>query len=182
MTSMIHARRLATAFGAILILAVAQPAFSQDVSESHLKAARAAIDSLGATEEFDLILPGAAQSLKGELIQKDPNLQDVIVETVDEEALKLAPRRGDLEKEAALAYARNFTEEELNAIAAFYTSPGGIAFKTKSPLVTRDVLQAADIWQKGLARDLAVAVNESLNKKSESGENAAPADPAAASD
>ncbi|MVA97754.1 DUF2059 domain-containing protein [Nitratireductor sp. CAU 1489] len=179
---MIHARRLAAALGATLILAVAQPAFSQDVSESHLKAARAAIDSLGATEEFDFILPGAAQSLKGELIQKDPNLQTVIVETVDEEALRLAPRRGDLEKEAALAYARNFTEEELNAIAAFYTSPGGIAFKTKSPLVTRDVLQAADIWQKGLARDLAVAVNEALSKKTASSENAAPADPAPAND
>ncbi|QDZ01958.1 DUF2059 domain-containing protein [Nitratireductor mangrovi] len=166
------ARRAAAAIVAVVAIGLTLPASAQDVSESHLQAARAAIGSLNATEEFDDILPAAAQALKAELIQKDPNLQGLIIEVVDQQALKLAPRRGDLEREAALAYARTFTEDELNGIAQFYTSAPGIAFKTKSPLVTRDLLQAADIWQKGLARDLAVAVNEEMKKRAGGGEAA----------
>ena len=111
-------RRTVSAAVAFAILAVAAPAFAQEnISESHLKAARAAVTAIKTTEDFDKILPQAAAALKAELIQKNPDLQAIIVKTVDEETLALAPRRADLEKEAALAYARVFTEQDLNDIA-----------------------------------------------------------------
>lgn len=144
-------------------LALAVPAAAQDVSDTHLKAARAAIAAIKATDQFDLILPQAAQALKQELIQKNPDLQQLISQTVDEHTLKMVARRSDLEKEAALAYARVFSEEELNAISAFYTTPVGQKLLSDGPIVTRKVLEAADIWQRGVARDLAVAVGEQLN-------------------
>src|SRR5690606_25335399 len=97
----------------------------------------------------------ASQALKAELIQKNPDLVDLINATVEENALALAPRRADLEKEAALAYARVFSEEELKAVTTFYTSPAGQKLLTDGPIVTREVLKAADIWQRGVARDLA---------------------------
>jgi hypothetical protein len=153
------ARRLAF----LAALAFAVPAAAQDVSDTHLKAARAAIAAIKATDQFDLILPQAGQALKQELIQKNPDLQQLISQTVDEHTLKMVARRSDLEKEAALAYARVFTEAELNEIATFYSAPVGQKLLSDGPIVTRKVLEAADIWQRGVARDLAVAVGEQLN-------------------
>lgn len=142
--------------GAVTLLAGAAQA--QDIAESHLKAAYAAISAIKATEQFDSILPGAAQALRAELIQKDPNLESVINATVNEQALAIAGRRADLEKEAATAYARVFSEQELTEIANFYGSPAGQKLLSDGPIVTREVLKAVEIWQNGIARDLAQAV------------------------
>ena len=149
---------------------------------SHLKAARAAVAAIRATEDFDRILPQAAAALKQELIQKNPDLQAIIIKTVDEETFALVPRRGDLEKEAALAYARVFSEEDLNAIATFYNSDAGKKLISDGPIVTRELLKAADIWQRGVARDLAQAVGTKLAAvvKSQAPDPAAPAPDATA--
>lgn len=135
---------------------------AQEISASHMKAARDAITAIRATEQFDLILPQAAQALKVELIQKDPNLQSVINATVDEKTLAMVGRRADLEREAASAYAKVFTEQQLNEIAAFYNSEAGKKLLADGPIVTREVIRAVEIWQTGVARDLAQAVAEQI--------------------
>ena len=157
-------RGTVTAAFAFAFLAVAAPASAQDnnISESHLKAARDAVAAIHATEDFDQILPQAAAALKQELIQKNPDLQEIIIKTVDEEALALAPRRADLEKEAATAYAKMFTEDELNAIATFYTSDAGKQLLANGPIVTRELFKAADIWGRGVGRDLSANVGAKL--------------------
>ena len=158
-------RRLVVLAGALALFAAAQPASAQEVADSHLAAARGAIAALHATDEFDLILPQAAQALKTELIQKNPDLQADIIAIVDQVAFSLAARRGDLEREAALAYARAFSEEELTQIGSFYVSEAGKKLLAQGPLVMREVFRAADIWQNGIARDLAVQVAEELGKR-----------------
>jgi hypothetical protein len=150
-------------------------ASAQEISASHLEAARAAIASINATEQFDEILPSAARALKGELIQKDPNLEALITKTVDDKALALASRRADLETESARAYANAFSEDELKAISAFYTSEAGKKLLAEGPIVTREVVKAANIWQNGIARDLATGVAEVL--AAQAGATAAPATP-----
>ena len=154
-------RAVSTAM-ALAFLAVAAPALAKEIAESHLKAARAAVAAIHATEEFDKILPQAANALKAELIRKNPDLQEVIVKIVDEETLALAARRADLEKEAALAYAKVFTEADLTAIADFYNTDTGRRLLEAGPIVTRELFKAADIWQRGIARDLATGVGSKL--------------------
>ena len=162
----LRSRRLAAAFGTLALVAGASlPAAAQEISDSHLSAARAVLASLHATDEFDFILPGAAQSLKSELIQKNPDLQAVIIEVVDQTAFTLAARRGDLEREAATIYARTFSEAELTEIATFYNSATGKKLLSDSPIVTREVIRAAEIWQNGIARDLAQQAGEELAKR-----------------
>ncbi|MBL8582070.1 MAG: DUF2059 domain-containing protein, partial [Rhizobiaceae bacterium] len=148
MISLRSARRTTTVLAALAVLAVSGPAFAQDVSESHLKAARAALNSIKATDNYDTILPAAAFALREELIRKNPDLTEIIDKTVAEQTIALAPRRADLEHEAALAYARVFSEEDLNTIAAFYNSATGQKLLSDGPIVTRQVTQAADIWQR----------------------------------
>ena len=66
---------------------------AQEVSEDQIKAARAAINALGITNQFDNILPNLAEQLKSTMIQANPNFGDAINSTVDATALALAPRR-----------------------------------------------------------------------------------------
>ena len=139
----------------------------EDISDSHLKAAREAIAAIHATDEFDQILPGAAAELKVQLYQKNPDLQPVISVIVDETALGLASRRADLEREAALAYAKVFTETELKEISAFYTSPVGKKLIGDGPIVTRELYKAADIWRAGIGRDLAVEAGKKIAEEAE---------------
>ena len=137
------------------------PAAAQDVPPEHLKAAKDVISALGATERFDAILPSLAERLKSEYILASPNYQDQIGKTVDAEALALAPRRADLEKEIATIFAKSFTADELKQIAAFYSSDVGKKYLKTLPLVQRDSLKAADIWANGISRDL---TNQSTQK------------------
>jgi len=173
-------RRLSTLLAASAVLALSSPVFAQDVSESHLKAARAAVAAIHATDSFDNILPQAAGALEAQLIQKNPDMQELIGKTVAEKALALASRRADLEKEAALAYAKVFSEKDLNDIAAFYSSDAGKKLLDSGPAVTRDLVKAADIWQNGVARDLAQQVGETLAAAAKATAPAAPAPDATA--
>ncbi|WP_192181113.1 DUF2059 domain-containing protein [Mesorhizobium amorphae] len=171
-------RSLSAILVASAVFAFSSPVFAQDVTESHLKAARAAVAAIHATDPFDNILPQAAAALEQQLIQKNPDMQELIGKTITDKAVALASRRADLEKEAALAYAKVFSEKELSDIAAFYSSDSGKKLLDSGPTVTRDLVKAADIWQNGLARDLAQQVGETLAAAAKANAPAAPAAPA----
>ncbi|MGE3364677.1 MAG: DUF2059 domain-containing protein [Rhizobiaceae bacterium] len=144
-------------------IVISHAAVAQEISEAHMKAARSAVAAIQATSDFDAILPQAALALKNQLISQNPDLQALIDSSVNEKALAMSSRRADLEKEAATVYAKVFSEEDLNAIATFYTSPAGKKLLADGPIVTREVLKAADIWQRGIARDLAQEVAKVLS-------------------
>lgn len=150
----------ATAFAAMVL--AAPFASAQDIAESHLQAARETISALNVTDEYDAILPQLAQILQAELIQKDPNMEQIISTTVQDEALKMVARRAALEGEVARAYANAFSEEELKAITAFYQSAPGKKLLSEGPIATREVMKAVEVWQNGLARDLAENVGKVL--------------------
>lgn len=96
------------------------------------------------------------------MIQRDPNLEALITSTVDNEVLALAARRGDLEQEAARVYAKVFTESDLKAISDFYSTDVGKKLIKEGPIATRGIVDAANIWQTGVARDLAKNVAEKI--------------------
>ncbi|PZO78395.1 MAG: hypothetical protein DI629_11875 [Mesorhizobium amorphae] len=162
------------------LLCLGGVASAQEISEAHIKAARGAIASLKATDTFDAILPAAATALKSELIRKNPDLEQLIVTTVDEKTIALAARRADLEREAALAYARVFTEPQLNEMAAFFGSETGQKLLSDGQIVNREVARAAEIWQRGVARDLAQSTGEALAAAAPAAPPAPEAAPAAA--
>ncbi|TCR83960.1 DUF2059 domain-containing protein [Rhizobium sp. BK376] len=139
-------------------------ASAQDVTDEQIKAARAAINALGITNQFDAILPNLAEQLKSTMIQANPNFGDQIAATVDQQALALAPRRADLEREAAITYAKAFSVDELKAISEFYTSDAGKKLLKDGPVATRELYKAADIWSQGISRDLASQSNDALAK------------------
>lgn len=141
--------------------AITLPAHAQEVTEAQLAAARDAIKALNVTDRYDNILPNLSERLKAQFIQASPNFQSQISSVVDEQALSLAPRRADLEREAATIYARSFSVDELKSIATFFNTTSGKKLLETQPLISRDLARAAEIWANGIARDL---TNQSTEK------------------
>ena len=77
-------RRAFAMIAASAFVATASAAHAQEISEPHLNSARAAIDAIQATDQFDMIIPQAAQALIQELIQQNPDLQYLVITTVRE--------------------------------------------------------------------------------------------------
>ncbi|AQT47214.1 DUF2059 domain-containing protein [Bartonella choladocola] len=174
-------RRLAATLGTVAILGMGVNfTYADDISEAQLQSAQKAIAAIHATDQFDEFLPSTARDLKDELMRKDPNLANVISDTVDEQAMALAKRRADLEKEAARAYAKHFSQAELDQITAFYTSDTGKKLLTEGPVAVRDILSAYDVWRQGVAQDLAANVGKAMAQKLGTQKRAAPNPPAAA--
>ncbi|WP_455466701.1 DUF2059 domain-containing protein [Bartonella sp. B39] len=138
--------------------------YAQGVSDQHLDSARKAISAIHATDQFDNFLPNAAHDLKNELISDDPNLATAISEIVDKQALALAKRRSDLEKEIAHVYARYFTQKELDEITAFYSSDTGKKFLTEVPNIARDAYSTFDAWRSALMQDLIKNVRKEMSE------------------
>lgn len=158
------AKRIRAGFAALALTVFVVPSvMAQEFTDAHLAAARSAIDAINATDPFDNILPAAAERIKSRLISNNLDLEDAISQTVDEQALELVSRRGDLEQEAARIYAAAFTEEELNAIAQFYQTEVGKKLLQNGPIVSREVNSAAAIWGRGIERDLLENVTNALN-------------------
>ncbi len=156
--------RRGLAIAAVAGASLAAPAAAQETSPSHLAAARAAVDAIDTTEQFDNILMNAATQIKSDLIGSNPDMQPQISDMVDERAIALAPRRNDLETEVSRIYAKLFTEDELKAIAAFYSSEGGKKLLRQGPIATREMLAAADVWSNGILRDLRRSSSEGMSQ------------------
>ena len=135
-----------------------------EVTPAHLAAARAAIKAISATDQFDNLLPNAATQVKSEFIPNNPDKESQISDMVDDRALKLASRRGDLENEVARIYAKMFTEDELNQIAKFYSSEAGKKLLAQGPAATREMMQSAEVWSNGIMRDLRQSAMEGMNE------------------
>jgi len=138
---------------------------AQELTPSHIKASKSALAASGATDQFDRILPAIANKVKSDIIAARPDLADPVSVIVDEETLKLAPRRGDLENESAAIYGRVFTEEELKEIQKFYSSSAGQKLLKEAPVITRELNKASKIWGSGILRDLNQAVDKKMKEK-----------------
>ena len=139
-------------------------ASAQDVSESHLDAAKAAMRATGATDRLNKILPEVAAFTKAGLIANRPDIEAQISVIVDEVAISLAPRRGPLEDEVAAIYANLFTEDELVKIEAFFSGEAGEKFLRLTPNLFRQVDEVGKVWRGGITRDMATTVGEKLKE------------------
>ncbi|HMN87151.1 MAG TPA: DUF2059 domain-containing protein [Bauldia sp.] len=156
-------RAVVIAFAAMTIASAPAPA--QEISSSHLKAAMAAIASAKASRGFDLLLPALSEKVQGQLIRVRPDLHLQITDVVEAVALKLVPRRADLDNDIARIWAKAFTEEELVAIAAFFNSPAGQKYSETAPRVIAESYQAAQNWSNRVEEEMLALARDELKKQ-----------------
>ena len=137
-----------------VLLPLASTQAQQQITDAHLRAAVEAYRALGTDGDFDVVLPGVAEQVATVLIQQRPDLHQVISLTVNEMAFQLAARRAELTNDVARVWAQAFTEQELRAITAFYTSPVGRKLAEVGEPVMTETVGALQAWSDRLATEL----------------------------
>jgi hypothetical protein len=140
--------------GVALAMATLGAANAQEISEARLAIAKQVVKSAPVLGNFDGILPDLMIDAQSRLINLRPDLYKQIATVVEATASSLVPRRSDLDNDIARAWARAFTDDELRAINAFFTSPAGKKYKMAAPTVGNDILQAGQNWADRLAAEL----------------------------
>jgi len=56
----------------------------------------------------------------------------------------------ELHKQLVPVYKKYFTQDEVKAVIAFYETPAGKKFAEKTPLITVESMQSAQVWGMGL--------------------------------
>jgi hypothetical protein len=127
---------------------------AQEVSESHLRAALAVIAAQPAFQDFNDILPRLVNDVQTRLTVQRLDLYQQISAAALDVGLEMAAKRAELNNDLARIWARSFTEEELNAIAAFFTSPAGAKLSQLGPQMIESSNQAAQTWAERLGEEL----------------------------
>ncbi|MBN9432008.1 MAG: DUF2059 domain-containing protein [Bosea sp.] len=148
-----------------LMVGCVAAANAQEVTESHLKAAVAAVQAAKTSKGFDNLLPLLSQQVQNRLIRLRPDQHQLIGQVVEQEAIDLVPRRNDLDNDVARIWAKYFTEDELNAITAFYKSPAGAKLAEIGPKVVAETLQSVKGWSDRVGEELYEKSREELKKK-----------------
>jgi hypothetical protein len=156
--------RRAALVAAIAVLP-ASPLLAQEISQSQLAAALDLVHATIATQTFDDQLPKVASEVAARLIKQRPDLNREIADTVQATALKLVPRRKDLDLDIARLYAKVFSEDELVAITTFLKSPAGQKYQVSGPKVFADTFNAVQAWADRVGSELLDKTREALKQQ-----------------
>jgi hypothetical protein len=126
----------------------------QEITDAHLQAAWRAVQAIGADKDFNAAIPDIAEQVQTILVQRRPDLYQQIGPIVTQAASELVVRRLDLNNDVARVWALAFTEDELNQITAFYTSPVGLKLAGVIDQLQADTLQAFQDWYERLASEM----------------------------
>ena len=154
---------------AVLGLSVAAmwtaPVAADDISPAQMQAALDAITATRGARGLDNVLPLLSDRTQNQLIRARPDLHKEIADVVEATALKLAVRRNDLDNDVARIWAKNFNEDELKTIAAFFKSPAGQKYLDVAPRVVTDSMQAVKGWSDRVGEELLEKSREELKKQ-----------------
>ncbi len=148
-----------------LATANVQAQSGEEISQSHMAAALDAVRNAPDARRYDDVLPSLSVQAQNQLIQLRPDLHKEVTDAVEAVALKLVARRGDLDNELARAWARNLSEADLKAIAAFYKSAAGKKLAEIGPKLLSDTAQTVRTWQNRVGEELLEKSREELKQR-----------------
>lgn len=142
-----------------------QPTQAESFTPEQLQLAQRAIAASKSNVGFDDILPLIAEQTKGLFIRSNPALAGEIETVTQEVAMQMVPTRRNLDRTIQEVWARRFTNEELEAIIAFYESTAGSKLANLSPEILALSVGAAKQWSDELATQMVTRVREEMQKR-----------------
>ncbi|MEP3525693.1 MAG: DUF2059 domain-containing protein [Hyphomicrobiales bacterium] len=119
---------------------------TDEITQEHLNLAYEAVFITRASRAYNEIVPNLARRAKAELSEKYPDLENEINRAVDETAIKLAARQGELDLAISRRWAKRFSKSELREISAFYATPAGTKLAKKNTELIASGLDEARKW------------------------------------
>jgi uncharacterized protein len=166
MINLSFARRTAAAF-AFAYVACAAPAAAQQPQPTPgaIATAKELLQTKGATNMFDPLIPGVIESAKNAFLPTNPGLFKELNEVAALLRTQFAARRNEIIDEIARLYAQRFTEAEMKEVIAFYKSPVGKKFVLDEPAVIDQGLARTQAWTNKLSDDVLNRFRAEMKKK-----------------
>jgi hypothetical protein len=139
-----------------------QAVLDTELPPERLKLALTLVDLSGTTRIFDEVLPTVAEQAKNRFIQANPQMQLGIIAVVDKVAIDLVKRRPELDRYLARVWASGFTDEEMQELIDFYSTPTGKKFSGALPKVLAVQTAVAQEWGKSVGEELNIRVQQEL--------------------
>ena len=165
MKTTVKARIFAAAMPILLVMGSLSVQAQEEFTKEHLRAAQQTIKAARAAEGFDDILPVMSEQTKSLFIRSNPALTVEIEDAANKIALQMAARRPELDRIIQEIWARRFSEDELNQITAFYSTPVGKKLANDSASIIALSVGAAKQWGDSLATEMVTQVREELKKQ-----------------
>ena len=160
---------LLPALGVILGLALAAvPAAAQQPTKPSPAAVAAAKEILAlksASAMYANAVPVTVQKTKDALIAQNLNYQKDLNEVATVVAKTLAGREKEIGEGMAMAYATQFTEQELKDIVAFYKSPLGQKLISNEPKAIEIGMGFMDQWARNFSEVVMAEFRSEMRKR-----------------
>ena len=150
---------------AVMLVAFGPAAHAQQPPAAEIATAKELIAATGATAMFNPLVAGVIEQAKLLYLQQDPALAKDLNEVAAKMRTDLQPRFGEISNEVAVLYAKNFTEQELKDILAFYKTPAGQKLLKAQPNIIASSMDFARNWANKLSEEVVVKMREEMKKK-----------------
>jgi hypothetical protein len=152
--------------GALLIaLALAAVVSAAHAQSANVQIAREVVVASGATRAFDGVVPSILQQSLNVYLQQNPDLQKDLTESIKAIAPGFEKRRSEIVDIIASVYATRFTEAELKALLAFYTSAVGKKFVAQLPSVLEESFIKTQEWGGRLSEEIVQSLRVEMKKR-----------------
>lgn len=156
---------LAALLSLILSAFVAMPATSQELSPEHLALARKYLDLTDKSGVYESTVVQAGINTYKQLLPQNPEIADPLSKAIETVIAGYKGHKDDLFDQIARVYALNFTQEELQSIVDFYSSPTGQKLAAANVQINQDVQQVMNVFSNNLNSEFFAKVRAELKAK-----------------
>jgi hypothetical protein len=150
---------------AVMLAAFGAAAGAQQPPAAAVATAKELIAATGATAMFNPLIPGVVEQAKLLYLQQDPALAPDLNVVAAKIRNDLQPRFAEITDEVAVLYAKNFSEQELKEILAFYKTPTGQKLLKTQPTIISSSMDFARNWANTLSEQVVAKIREEMKKK-----------------
>jgi hypothetical protein len=159
---------VAAVLSLILSSFVALPAMSQtptEISPEHLALARKYVDLTDTGGLFEATVVQVGINTYKALIPQNPEIAQPLNDAIETVIASYKGKKGELFDQFARVYAIIFTQEELQQIVDFYSTPVGIKLAKSNATTSGTINRVMDIYTSNLNTEFFAAVRAQLKAK-----------------
>lgn len=155
----------AVLIGAALVLTLsAAPAAAQKPSAAAIATAKQIIALKGGDNIFSPIIPSVIEQSKSMFEQQNPALSKDLATVAAQLRTEFAPKLDQVTDHVAEIYASRFTEQELNEILKFYSTPLGKKIIAQEPQAFAEGINYAREWASKLSDEVISRMRAEMKK------------------
>lgn len=145
-----------------LAFGAAAPVLAQEISPEALALARKYVDLTDKAGIYEAILAQTADQTSKLLSQQSPGSTDKIDASIVKVLGTYKDKKDDLFNQFARVYATTFTQDELQQIVDFYSSPTGVKLATSAQSINLGIKQVMTVYTYNFGTEFVTKVRAEL--------------------